>query len=131
MATAAVPNSGHSATKPSDIPKQGWVEIAKRTWEEVGKDNVGIVAAGVAFYFFLALVPLLGATVLTYGLFAAPETVARQAQGLTAFLPGEAAKLIGEQLMNVVQSSGGKKGFGLFLAIAVAFWGARNAAARL
>jgi membrane protein len=132
MATAAFPdNKGRSADKPTDIPGPGWVEIAKRTWTEVGKDNVGIVAAGVAFYFFLALVPLLGATVLTYGLFASPETVARQAQGLTAFLPGEAAKLIGEQLMNVVQTSGGKKGFGLLAAIAVAFWGARNAASAI
>lgn len=130
MATAAVPttDNGRSADKPTDIPKEGWIEIAKRTWAEVQKDNVGIVAAGVAFYFFLALVPLLGATVLTYGLFASPETVARQASSLTAVLPGEAAKLIGEQLMNVVQTSGGKKGFGLIAAIAVAFWGARNAA---
>ena len=137
MATAAATSpaadadKGRSADKPADIPSGGWIEIAKRTWKEVGKDNVGIVAAGVAFYFFLALVPLLGATVLTYGLFASPETVVRQAQSLTAFLPGEAAKLIGEQLLNVVQTSGGKKGFGLIAAIAVAFWGARNAAAAI
>jgi membrane protein len=133
MATAAVSptDQGRSAAKPADIPAPGWLAIAKRTWAEVGKDNVGIVAAGVAFYFFLALVPLLGATVLTYGLFASPETVARQAQGLTAFLPGEAAKLIGEQLMNVVTTSGGKKGLGLLIAIAVAFWGARNAASAI
>jgi membrane protein len=132
MATAAASqDQGRSADKPTDIPKPGWVEIAKRTWKEVGKDNVGIVAAGVAFYFFLALVPLLGAGVLTYGLFASPETVARQAQSLTSFLPGEAAKLIGDQLMNVVETSGGKKGFGLLLAILVAFWGARNAASAI
>lgn len=130
-ASASTSDQGRSAARPTDIPKPGWLAIARRTWAEVGKDNVGIVAAGVAFYFFLALVPLLGATVLTYGLFASPEMVARQAQGLTAFLPGEAAKLIGEQLMNVVQTSGGKKGFGLLLAIAVAFWGARNAASAI
>lgn len=131
MATAATADQGRTAGKPSEIPTPGWFEIAKRTWKEVGKDNVGIVAAGVAFYFFLALVPLLGATVLTYGLFASPETVVRQAEGLTTFLPGEAAKLIGEQLMNVVQTSGGKKGFGLLLAIGVAFWGAKNAASAI
>ncbi|WP_300974436.1 YihY/virulence factor BrkB family protein [Sphingomonas sp. LHG3406-1] len=133
MATAArsPTDQGRSADTPREIPAPGWIAIAKRTWKEVGKDNVGIVAAGVAFYFFLALVPLLGATVLTYGLFAEPETVARQAQSLTSFLPGEAARLIGEQLMNVVQTSGGKKGFGLLLAIAVAFWGARNAASAI
>lgn len=133
MASAAAPKpaDGQHADKPTDIPAPGWIAIAKRTWAEVGKDNVGIVAAGVAFYFFLALVPLLGAGVLTYGLFASPETVVRQAQGLTTFLPGEAAKLIGEQLMNVVQTSGGKKGLGLLAAIAVAFWGARNAASAI
>ena len=119
---------GQSADKPTEIPAQGWKEIALRAWKETGKDNVGIVAAGVAFYGFLALVPLLGATVLTYGLFASPETVVRQAQGLTSVLPADAAKLIGEQLMNVVQTSGGKKGFGLLLALAVALWGARSAA---
>jgi len=131
MATAAAASTadkGRSAEKPSDIPAPGWLEIAKRTWKEVQKDNVGIVAAGVAFYFFLALVPLLGATVLTYGLFASPETVARQAAALTAVLPGEAASLIGDQLTNVVETSGGKKGFGLIAAIVLAFWGARNAA---
>ncbi|GAA4008233.1 YihY/virulence factor BrkB family protein [Sphingomonas humi] len=132
MATAAaaapVTDKGRSADTPTQIPRGGWAEIARRTWKEVGKDNAGIVAAGVAFYFFLALVPLLGATVLTYGLFASPETVVRQAQGLTSFLPGEAARLIGDQLLNVVETSGGKKGFGLLVAIAVAFWGARNAA---
>ncbi|HVF84104.1 MAG TPA: YihY/virulence factor BrkB family protein [Sphingomicrobium sp.] len=133
MATAAHRHTaagerGQNAEKPTDIPAPGWKEIAVRAWKETGKDNVGIVAAGVAFYGFLALVPLLGATVLTYGLFASPETVVRQAQGLTSVLPEDAAKLIGEQLMNVVQTSGGKKGFGLLAALVVAFWGARNAA---
>lgn len=133
MATAALQPSdkGHSADKPTGIPKAGWIDIAKRTWKEVGKDNVGIVAAGVAFYFFLALVPLLAAAVLTYGLVALPETVARQATSLTEMLPAQAAGLIGEQLMNVVQTSGGKKGFGLLLAIGIAFWGARNAASAI
>jgi membrane protein len=131
MATAAHPAAaerGQNAATPTQIPAQGWKEIALRAWKETGKDNIGIVAAGVAFYGFLALVPLLGATVLTYGLFASPETVARQAQSLTSVLPADAAKLIGEQLMNVVQTEGGKKGFGLLAALAVAFWGARNAA---
>ena len=114
--------------EPSDIPAPGWLAIVRRTWGEVQKDNVGIVAAGVAFYFFLALVPLLGATVLTYGLFVSPETVARQAAGLTNVLPGEAAKLIGDQLTQVVETSGGKKGLGLVAAILLAFWGGRSAA---
>ncbi|GAA4040458.1 YihY/virulence factor BrkB family protein [Sphingomonas rosea] len=132
MTSQASPNSttdhGQYAQRPGDIPAPGWKDIAQRTWKESQKDNVGIVAAGVAFYFFLALVPLLGATVLTYGLFVSPEAVARQAAGLTSVLPGEAAKLIGDQLTQVVETSASKKGLGLLLAILLAFWGARNAA---
>ena len=132
MATTAVSGDrGRSAQRPTEIPASGWKEIAFRAWKETDKDNVGIVAAGVAFYGFLALVPLLGATVLTYGLVADPETVVRHAGSITQMLPGEAGQLIGQQLISVVETSGGKKGFGLLLALAIALWGARNAAASL
>lgn len=133
MATAAHPatDRGQSAATPTQIPAQGWKEIALRTWKEGGKDNIGIVAAGVAFYAFLALVPLLGAIVLTYGLFVEPATVLRHAGSITSMVPGEAGTLISEQLINVVQTSGGKKGLGLLIALAIAIWGARNAASSI
>ena len=120
--------SGRTADSPLQIPARGWKQVALRTWQQSSEDNVALVAAGVAFYAFLALVPLLGATVLTYGLVADPQTVASNVKSLTSVVPQDAAKLIGEQLMSVVQTSGGKKGFGLLLAIAIAIFGARNAA---
>ena len=105
-----------------------WKAIAVRTWKEAGNDNVGLVAAGVAFYGFLALVPLLGAIVLSYGIVAEPATVMRNMTQLTSVMPADAAKLIGEQLLNVVKTSDGKKGLGLLLALALALFGARNGA---
>jgi membrane protein len=119
---------GRDAQSPWSMPLAGWKDVALRTWRESAKDNVGIVAAGVAFYGFLALVPLLGATVLTYGMVAEPQSVIKHMQSLTAVMPADIAELIGGQLMNVVQTSGGKKGLGLLLALAIALWGARNAA---
>lgn len=110
------------------MPSAGWKEILLRTAKESSNDNIGLAAAGVAFYAFLALVPLLGATVLTYGLVASPATVLKNMQSLTNVMPADVAKLIGEQLLNVVHSSTGKKGVGLLLAIGVALFGARNAA---
>ncbi len=126
----AVPadDRGRHASSPWKIPLSGWKDVLLRTWKESTKDNVGLVAAGVAFYAFLALVPLLGATVLTYGLIASPETVLKNMESLTSVMPDDVAKLIGEQLMNVVGTAGGKKGLGLLLALAVALFGARNAA---
>lgn len=110
------------------MPLVAWKDVVVRTYKESSIDNVGLAAAGVAFYGFLALVPLLGATVLTYGLVAEPQTVMRHMQALTAKLPTDVAKLIGEQLLGVVQTSEGKKGIGLLAALAVALFGARNAA---
>ena len=123
--------SGRTADSPLEIPARGWKQVATRTWKQSSEDNIALVAAGVAFYAFLALVPLLGATVLTYGLLADPQTVASNVKSLTSVMPQDAAKLIGEQLLSVVQTSGGKKGFGLLLAIGIAIFGARNAASSI
>ncbi|HEX8412878.1 MAG TPA: YihY/virulence factor BrkB family protein, partial [Sphingomicrobium sp.] len=89
---------------------------------------VSLIAAGVAFYGFLAMVPLLGSIVLSYGLVADPATVMENMRSLTSVMPAEAAKLIGEQLLNVVTTSGSKKGFGLLLALALALYGAMKGA---
>ena len=69
--------------------------------------------------------------VLTYGIAADPRTVLSNVNSMTSVLPQDVAKLIGEQLMSVVQTSSGKKGLGLLFALAVALWGARNAATSL
>lgn len=120
--------SGQNAVSPWAMPVSAWFAVLKRAWRETGTDNIGLIAAGVAFYGFLALVPLLGATVLVYGIVADPATVMRDMTRLTSIMPADVAKLIGEQLMGVVTTSGGKKGFGLFLALALALFGARNGA---
>jgi membrane protein len=120
--------TGRTADSPLQIPARGWKQVAVRTWKQASEDNIGLVAAGVSFYGFLALVPLLGATVLTYGIIADPQTVVGNVKSMASVMPQDAAKLIGDQLMGVVQTSGGKKGLGLVLAIAVAVFGARNAA---
>jgi membrane protein len=130
-ATARPQEKGRHAETPGQIPAPGWKEIAFRTWKEAAKDNVSLVAAGVAFYGLLAMVPMLGATVLTYGLVASPQTVLHNIQSLATTLPKDVANLVGDQLLNVVRTSGGKKGLGLVAALAVALWGARNAAGSL
>ncbi len=58
---------GREADVPRELPKLGWRDILWRTYEEVSKDNISLVAAGVAFYLILALVPALGAVVSIYG----------------------------------------------------------------
>ncbi|HYE26871.1 MAG TPA: YihY/virulence factor BrkB family protein [Allosphingosinicella sp.] len=101
-----------------------WRQVLVRTWKEAGDDNVGLLAAGVAFYAFLAFVPLLAATVLVYGLAAEPETVAEHIRQLFGVLPEDAAALIGDQLRSMTESPDSAKGWSLVVAIALAIYGA-------
>lgn len=121
-------DAGVGARSPFQVPASGWLAVMKRTWTETGDDNIGLIAAGVAFYAFAAIVPLLAAVVLSYGLFAAPETVQRNIQAIFSSMPREAAALATDQLLGVIRSSEGKKGVGLVVALAVAFYGATKGA---
>ena len=110
------------------MPWPAWRQVLVRTWGEAGKDNIGLIAGGIAFSGFLAIVPILGAIVLSYGLFADRQTVIDNVNQLAGVMPREAAKLIGQQLLGIVGSSDGKKGFALALALALALFSARSGA---
>lgn len=129
--TRSPDRQGRHADRPTDIPARGWFAVLKRTWREAGDDNLSLVAAGVAFYFFLALVPLLASLVLTYGLVADPTTVVKHLQRLTQVLPADAARLIGEQLFSVTQAAQGEKGLGLLLALLLALYGGMRGASSI
>lgn len=96
-------------------------------WVKMGRDNITLMAAGVAFYCFLSLVPLLAAVILTYGLIANPATVADHIRTIVMIVPHDAAKLILDQLVAVVTTSSGKTGFGLILALLIAVYSATRA----
>ena len=111
------------------MPLAAWKDIAARTYKRTWDDNVGLVAAGVAFYAFFALLSLLGLVVLVYALVAEPRTVVDNMRSLTAVLPKDVALLIGQQLITAVRTSAETKGFGILLAAAVAVYGGTNGAA--
>ncbi|MGY1774036.1 YihY/virulence factor BrkB family protein [Blastococcus sp. SYSU D00813] len=115
---------GLHAEKPTQIPARGWKQIVKRAWAEHNADNMPIIAGGVAFFAFLAIFPALIATISIYGLVASPETVARQVEDLADQLPASAADLIGEQLTEITQNSGGALSFGLAVSVLGALWSA-------
>ena len=102
--SAIIDPKGHQADSPGDMPKAAWKDIAGRTWQRVWDDNVGLVAAGVAFYLFFALLSLLVMTVLFYGMAADVQTLVDTMRTLTAILPTDVATLIGDQLLQGMKS---------------------------
>ena len=128
MSELAINADGGGAAGPTEIPARGWRDVLMRTWKESEDDNVGLIAAGVAFYSFVAFVPLLASIMLIYGLVADPLTVARHIQRLFEILPGEAAGLIGEQLRGMTEGDPAPKGFALLLALLLALYGSMKGA---
>lgn len=104
------------------------LKILKRTWQGANADYAGIVAAGISYYAFLAMVPLLAVVALLYGLVASAETVSRDIDMVGRALPPAAATLVADQLRSVSETNDGAKGLGLLVAFGFALFGARNAA---
>jgi membrane protein len=119
---------GRSATSPWQMPAAAWKEVAIRVWNESWVDNIGLVAAGVAFYGFLALVPLLGILVLGYGLFAEPATVIEHVMVMLRILPPDVAELIGQLLLRSVDASSETSGYGILFGLLLALYAGGNGA---
>ena len=106
---------GAEAGNPAQIPPKGWWQVVRRAIKESSADNVPMLAAGVAFFAFLAIFPAIIAGLTLYGLVADPQTVATQVRDLAAILPQQAQPIVADQLQSVSSSSTGTLGFGLLL----------------
>ena len=115
----------------SEMSRPGKWQVLKQTWTEAGEENLGLVASGVAFYAFLALVPLLSAIVLTYGLVAEPQQVAQHISALARIMPDQAAAIIGRELNSMVQAADSAVGVGLVLSLGLAVYGAMRGASAI
>lgn len=116
---------------PWKIPPRAWWEILKRVYGALSANHVGLLAAGVAYYAFLSIAPMMAAVVLTYGLFGDPAMVGRHMQAIIAVVPADAAKLINDQLLGVVSTAKPAIGFGLAAALGIAIYGATRAASAI
>src|SRR3954467_14630876 len=57
---------GIHAEKPTELPLRGWKQVVKRAWAENKADNMPIIAGGVAFFGFLAVLSVLIANISIY-----------------------------------------------------------------
>lgn len=124
MAREAVDEHGRDATTPLVFPRRGWWQVLRRVYNEIGADNLSIVAAGVGFYFFLAVFPAIAAFVTVYGLVANPSGVEEQIAPLRSIVPSEAYSILSGQLQEAANTTGGTLTFGLVVSLLLALWSA-------
>ncbi|KHK91956.1 ribonuclease BN [Novosphingobium malaysiense] len=93
-----------------------------------GFHELGLLSAGLAFYTFLAITPLIASTVMIYGLVGNVHTVSKQMEKLAQVLPPDAAHVLETQLMQIVSTSSSVTGIALAIALLFAIFGGMRAA---
>lgn len=132
-----MPNRMTHGTPRADAPPQavaaGPIRSASDLWDllrtlkaQIEKDRVVAVAAGVAFYAILAVVPAITALISIFGLIAAPEDVPGMLASITAILPAEAAVLLTEQATRIAGAAGGTLSLAALVALGIALWSANG-----
>lgn len=114
-----------AATSPWSLGGLTFTELGKRVWSEIDSDDVFGRAAQLAYYFLLALFPLLLFLVSILGVVAGdnPEMREDMFRYLGTVLPGDAAQLVSSTVNETItKSGGGKISFGILAAL----WAASN-----
>lgn len=117
---------GEGARSPSDIPAPGWRDAVRGTIRDAKRDRITITAAGVAFYWFVSLFPLLFAaialvTILDLG----PTVVSNVNEGIDQAAPGGAADVLKDAVQGAEERSRGSVA-SVLLALVLALWSASS-----
>jgi membrane protein len=113
---------GREADRPSEIPSRGFLDVGKRVIAEIKEDNIPVVAAGCAFYAWVALIPALIALIMIYGLVASEATVQEQITRATRSMSQDVAGVISDPIMSATGMRG--LGIGALIALAGVLWSA-------
>jgi membrane protein len=122
--TKTTDTHGRQAGRPRDIPRRGWKDITKRVIAEVKQDNLPVIAAGCAFYAWIALFPALIALITIYGLVANPETISQQLGQLTSVLSQDTARVITQPITTAINTGSSGLTLGLVASLAAVLWSA-------
>jgi membrane protein len=115
---------GPGPDSPLELPAPDWKASVKRTVKEFKEDRGTLTAAGMAFYWFLSIFPLLAAGAGMLGLVnVSDERIERMAASVTGALPGEAGRLLEEAVRTAAEGSDGAI-LAVLFGLAVALWSA-------
>jgi membrane protein len=118
---------GGNAKNPFEMPSKGWKDILVRVKEETAQDRLSLIAAAMAFYAFLALVPALTSVVLIYAWISDPTDISQHISAASTLMPKEVSFILESQLSQLAGSANATLGIGAIVALALALWSASRA----
>jgi len=121
--TAPAPDDNRKPDSPTDVSKDSWQYIAKKTYREFSKDQCPDLAAALTYYAVLSIFPALLALVSLLGIFGdAGKTTGALLEIISGFAPADTVDAIREPVQQLSSSSAA--GLTLALGILTALWSA-------
>jgi membrane protein len=100
-------------------------------WVRIEARELGLIAAGVAFFGFLAVFPALAAVIALWGFAADPTVISGELELMADFLPSDALTLLREQVDGLLQANNRQLGWTTLFSTVLALWSARAGVAAL
>lgn len=123
----AVESSDQHASSPLEVSAPGWRQTFKRTLKEIKDDRVTLIAAGMAFYLFLAIFPALIAAVGILGIIdESGNLIDKVTSSINANFPGESGSVLTEAVSSADESSKKSSFLAAALGIGAAIWSASS-----
>ncbi len=113
------------------VNPDGFIPKAKEVMARIKAHNVVVIAAGIAFYGLLALIPTIVAVISIYSLATDPAELASQIEDLTANMEEESASFINTQVTTAVEEAKSSGTIALVIGILVALWASSGALQKL
>ncbi|MBM2320576.1 MULTISPECIES: YihY/virulence factor BrkB family protein [Marivita] len=120
---------GRFAHRPTHIPTKGILDVLVRMWNKQTHLNLGLIAAGIAFYGLLSLFPGITAIVAFAGTFLNPEMLVENSEDIAALLPEAAQTIVLGQLRDVANADSSTLSFAALFSLAIALYSASKAVA--
>src|SRR3954447_3229080 len=108
--------------QPTDLPKQSWPAILKRTLKQFGEDQLTTWAAALTYFGVLSLFPMILALVSVLGVIG-PSATQPLLDQLSSVAPGPAKDILTNVLTSLESNQGGST-VALIIGLAAAIWSA-------
>ncbi|MBR9837533.1 MAG: YihY/virulence factor BrkB family protein [Rhodobacteraceae bacterium] len=138
MSDTSLPEDAPAGAPPPPAPRSpvkltfgDWMSALWGTWQRMDERNLGLIAAGVAFYAFLSLFPAISAVIAIWGYWADPIVISEQMELVKEVMPEEAYSLLATQISALITANRSTLQWASVISIVLAIWSSRASVAAL
>ncbi|SPH23540.1 hypothetical protein DEA8626_02604 [Defluviimonas aquaemixtae] len=115
----------------TDATTPYFVDLGRSVWHAIHDRNLGLIAAGVAFYMMFAIFPGMAATIAIWGVFADPGAMRDYLEQIRGLIPDAAFDVIETQLNALLLANTQTLGWTTAVSLAIALYSVHSGVSAL